>query len=241
MYSIGDFSREICGGPHVTSTKLLGSAKMIKQEKIGSGIIRIYVGLSEKTSEKIENFWALLIEPEWITSSIWQITDGKVEIVSTSPATRWENDLIEPIDASLSSCTQNLPEDIEDPTKTVFGVPNSWVEGGNIKPEYLEKLKKICDDLSLVPSGFVVLSEAISHFIKQEEEVPLSGIVVGISNEILDLSIFDTGKLIGTTSVMRSISVEEDMIEGISRLSGELENLPSRIILFNQKNKNLRR
>ena len=48
MYSIGDFSREICGGPHVTSTKLLGSAKMIKQEKIGSGIIRIYVGLSEK-------------------------------------------------------------------------------------------------------------------------------------------------------------------------------------------------
>lgn len=193
----------------------------------------------KKTSEKIENFWALLIEPEWITSSIWQITDGKVEIVSTSPATRWENDLIEPIDASLSSCTQNLPEDIEDPTKTVFGVPNSWVEGGNIKPEYLEKLKKICDDLSLVPSGFVVLSEAISHFIKQEEEVPLSGIVVGISNEILDLSIFDTGKLIGTTSVMRSISVEEDMIEGISRLSGELENLPSRIILFNQKEQEL--
>ncbi len=49
MYSIGDFSREICGGPHVTSTKLLMSAKMIKQEKIGAGIIRIYVGLSSKT------------------------------------------------------------------------------------------------------------------------------------------------------------------------------------------------
>jgi alanyl-tRNA synthetase len=52
MYTIGDernfFSREICGGPHVTSTKLLGHARMIKQEKIGSGIIRIYVGLSEK-------------------------------------------------------------------------------------------------------------------------------------------------------------------------------------------------
>ena len=52
MYTIGTdndfFSREICGGPHVTSTKLLGSAKMIKQEKIGSGIIRIYVGLFKK-------------------------------------------------------------------------------------------------------------------------------------------------------------------------------------------------
>jgi alanyl-tRNA synthetase len=52
MYTIGGnedyFSREICGGPHVTSTSLLGHARMIKQEKIGSGIIRIYVGLSNK-------------------------------------------------------------------------------------------------------------------------------------------------------------------------------------------------
>lgn len=52
MYTIGSdkdyFSREICGGPHITSTKLLGRARMIKQEKIGSGVIRIYVGLSSK-------------------------------------------------------------------------------------------------------------------------------------------------------------------------------------------------
>lgn len=60
MYSIGQenegpetssgsaFSIEICGGPHVTSTGLLGRARMIKQEKIGSGIIRIYVGLFKK-------------------------------------------------------------------------------------------------------------------------------------------------------------------------------------------------
>ncbi|WKZ25274.1 MAG: alanine--tRNA ligase-related protein [bacterium] len=53
MYTIGSnedyFSREICGGPHVTSTKLVGNVRMIKQEKIGSGVIRIYVGLSSKT------------------------------------------------------------------------------------------------------------------------------------------------------------------------------------------------
>jgi hypothetical protein len=193
----------------------------------------------KKTEDKQENYWALLIEPEWITSSIWNITDGKVKVVSTSPATRWEEDLIEPIDTSLSACTQNLPDDFPDPTKTVFGVPNSWLLDGNIKEEYLEKLKKICTDLSLVPSGFVVLSEAISHFIKQEEESPLSGIVVGISNEAFDISIFDVGKLVGTTTVLRSVSVEEDMIEGISRLGSEMENLPSRIILFNQKEQEL--
>jgi hypothetical protein len=193
----------------------------------------------QKPKEQKDNFWALLIEPEWISSAVWQITDGKVEIISSSPATRWENDLIEPIDASLSSCMQNLPEDVSDPTKTVFGVPNSWIDGGNIKEEYLEKLKKICEDLSLTPSGFVVLSEAISHYIKQDEGAPLSGVVIGISDESLDVSIFSAGKLSGTTTVLRSISMEEDVIEGISRMSGGLENLPSRIILFNQKEQEL--
>lgn len=189
----------------------------------------------QKPKATKENFWALLIEPEWISSAIWQITDGKVEIVSTSPATRWENDLIEAVDTSLSACTQSLPDDVPDPTKTVFGVPNAWIDGGNIKEEYLEKLKKVCQDLSLVPSGFVVLSEAISHYYKQEEGTHLTGVVVGISTETLDISIFSAGKLIGTTNVFRSISIEEDMTEGLSRLGTNQENFPSRIILFNQK------
>src|SRR3989339_400651 len=194
-----------------------------------------------KPKEQKEIFWALLIEPEWVTSAVWQIENGKVAIISSSPATRWETEgnLIEAIDASLSSCTQNLPEEVADPTKTVFGVPSSWIEGGNIKEEYLERLKKVCQDLSLVPSGFVVLSEAISHFIKEEDMTPLSGVVVGISSEAFDISIFNLGKLIGTTSVLRSVSVEEDMMEGLSRLSTNVENLPSRVILFNQKEQEL--
>jgi alanyl-tRNA synthetase len=45
VYSIGSFSREVCGGPHVTHTGAIGSVRIIKQEKIGSGIIRIYASL----------------------------------------------------------------------------------------------------------------------------------------------------------------------------------------------------
>lgn len=199
-----------------------------------------------KSKEKNESFWALLIEPEWITSAIWQVTNGKVEITNASPSTRYDAKsvdeglgLTDAVDASLSSCTQNLPEEADDPTKTVFGVPNSWIAEGNIKDEYLGILKKLCEDLSLVPSGFVVLSEAISHFVKQEEESPLSGIVAGISSENIDLSIFNLGKLVGTTTILRSVSVEDDMVEGLSRLGVGLESFPSRIILFNQNEQEL--
>lgn len=43
VYTIGDFSKEVCGGPHVTNTSEIGRVRIIKQEKVGSGIIRIYM------------------------------------------------------------------------------------------------------------------------------------------------------------------------------------------------------
>ncbi len=41
VYSVGDFSMELCGGPHVKHTGILGKFKIGKQEKIGAGIVRI--------------------------------------------------------------------------------------------------------------------------------------------------------------------------------------------------------
>jgi alanyl-tRNA synthetase len=41
VYTIGDFSKEICGGPHVTNTGLLGHFKIKKEEASSAGIRRI--------------------------------------------------------------------------------------------------------------------------------------------------------------------------------------------------------
>lgn len=49
VYTIGPstgsgspFSKEICGGPHVTHTSEVGRVRIVKQEKLGTGVIRIY-------------------------------------------------------------------------------------------------------------------------------------------------------------------------------------------------------
>ena len=41
VYTIGDFSKEICGGPHVSNTKGMGTFKIKKEESSSSGIRRI--------------------------------------------------------------------------------------------------------------------------------------------------------------------------------------------------------
>ncbi|HSV94475.1 MAG TPA: alanine--tRNA ligase [Spirochaetia bacterium] len=47
VYSVGNepniFSKEICGGPHVTNTEELAKIKVVKQESLGAGTRRLYL------------------------------------------------------------------------------------------------------------------------------------------------------------------------------------------------------
>jgi alanyl-tRNA synthetase len=48
VYRIGDFSQEICGGPHVEATRELGHFKITKEEAVGGGVRRIRAVLADE-------------------------------------------------------------------------------------------------------------------------------------------------------------------------------------------------
>lgn len=50
VYSIGDFSIEICGGPHVTNTNVLGKFKIEKEEASSKGVRRIKAKLYDENN-----------------------------------------------------------------------------------------------------------------------------------------------------------------------------------------------
>ena len=48
VYTIGDVSKEICGGPHINNTSELGTMKIQKEESSSSGVRRLKIVLEDK-------------------------------------------------------------------------------------------------------------------------------------------------------------------------------------------------
>lgn len=199
------------------------------------------LGIFKKQQEQ-EYFWSLVIGKNWVEAGIWRLSDNKTEVVATGPAGSWQEDneetLISAADSSLSAAAGTLEEDAVEPTKVVFGLPPAWIENGNIKNERLAALKKLCKELELKPAGFVVIPEAITHFLKAKEGAPLNGILVGLSEDSIDVSLVQSGKILGTTEVGRSMSLGQDLAEGLARLP-RLAQYPSRILLYDHRVGNL--
>jgi len=186
--------------------------------------------------EKRNYYWSLIIEPNWLSAAIWTMEDASIRVMSMSTPFGWGSvdELVEAANNALSEAIEGYPEDAPEPDQAVFGVSPSWVTEGNIKPEYLDYIRQICAKLSLKPSGFVVLPEAIAHHIKVDEGSPLTGIIIGVRADSLDLTIFRLGNLVGTVEVGRSVSIVDDVVEGLARFKSP-EHLPSRIMLYNGK------
>ncbi len=51
VYKIGDYSMEICGGPHVQHTGGMGRFRITKAESIGQGVQRVRADLVEATEQ----------------------------------------------------------------------------------------------------------------------------------------------------------------------------------------------
>lgn len=193
--------------------------------------------LSGRTDGGQEYYWAIVIKPGWVDCGIWRLSESGVSVIASSAPVSWEdgtNALLEALDNSLTIASQNFKGEGEAPKKTVFGVVSSWVSEGKIKSDHLEQLRHICLRLDLEPTGFVVLPEAIGHHIHEKEGTPVNAVLIGVDEEELSVSLFRLGMLLGTSTVARSVSIVEDVEEGLSRFPLD-EPFPSRLILFDSR------
>jgi hypothetical protein len=192
----------------------------------------------QENKEKSEYYLALILLDEKVSAVILESIEGKIKVMgrheehfSSSIETISHDDFLATIDKAISTAEETLPPNIET-HKTVFGVKESWIEEETkkIKKEHLADLKKMCSSLNLSPIGFMVTSEAIAHFLQEEEGAPLSAIFVEIGKSYVDVALYRGGKVIEKANGELEDSAPATVDKLLKHLTVPV--LPARIVLF---------
>jgi len=191
-----------------------------------------------KQKEKKEYFLALVLRNEKANAVFFEESEGKVSVLGKH-SENFENsieqassdELLDVLDKAISTAEQSLPENIET-IKTIFGVKGTWVEDNKIKKGYLIKLKKISEELGLVPIGFLVVFEAIAHFLQKEEGAPVTTILVETGEKYISVANIRAGRIVEskTSEILESPA---QTVDNLLKHFSSSEILPARIIIFN--------
>ncbi len=186
-----------------------------------------------------EYFLALLLREEAIHAVVFEQVNGHIQVVgqgksllTSSIESISDDDLLDSADKAISFAEESLPDDIQT-HKTVFGVKETWVSDMHITKNYLEKLKKVAQQLDLIPIGFLVFPEAIAHLLQKEEGAPVSAILIDAGEKQITMTLIRAGRIVET----KEIPVQEDLIITVENGLKEFENVeifPSRLILFDK-------
>ena len=194
----------------------------------------------KKTEPQKNFFLALLIKPHKVGAILFEEINSKLFILANNEVTLTKDtselssqELLESADKVITSVESSLPEGAT-LEKTIFSVPYDWIEEGKIKKEYLGKLKKVCEDLGLVPVGYLVSIEAIVAFLAQSEGVPVSAIFVEVAGKKVFLYLVRGGKILE----VQAGAIEDKLLATVESLLKKVEGmdvLPSKIILLDYK------
>lgn len=194
----------------------------------------------QKKEEAKEFFLSLIFKPFSVCAILFEKTGGRLAIVSYKERdVEGEVDsyssemLVEVCDKVITQVEQSLPPSVE-VSKTIFAVPNNFVEEGKIGKEYLAKFKKVCEDLDLKPMGFIVTIEAIVHFLQKKEGVPITSIFVEITRESLVLYLVRAGNIVEVKEAQHSNQFAKT-VELLLKSVHTFEVLPSKMVLLDYK------
>lgn len=184
-----------------------------------------------KKQQSAEYFFALTISFTKVTAAVWGIERGKLEIFSSSSQNYHSVD--ELTDAANFALDEALGSFQPEPEQVLFGVPETWLQDENIKPEYLTVLKRMVKDLGLQPMAYVSTAHAVCHLLQKQQGVPVGAVLVEHDNPIT-VSVIKGGKIIASKKHKRSGDLSEDIEKALASYT-DIEVLPSKIVLYGEK------
>lgn len=185
-------------------------------------------------SQESEYFFAINIEPSQVTGAIWGVDGKKLHLVSTATSPyQSEDDLIEAANLSLDEALANFQPE---PTKVLFGVPDSWLQDDVLKEDRLKLLQKLIKELDISPLAYVSTTSAVCHLLQKEQGVPTTAVLVQVADP-LTVAVVKGGKIVALKEQKRSANLPDDIEKILLSFSG-IEVLPSKILLYGSGNLN---
>lgn len=186
-----------------------------------------------KKSVTPEYFFALSIGPSELISSVWQILEGRLEILNQATLSYSGTD--EFVEKAYQVLDQSLGDLEIDPQKVLFGVPDSWSQDEDLKEPYLKLLRKLLKEADLTPMAYVLTTNAISFYLQKEEGAPPTTILLTVG-DFLEATLIRGGKVIESRSVEHSGELFDD-VEKVFGQFHDNEVLPSKLLLYPTKDK----
>ncbi len=157
---------------------------------------------------------SLLLTNSSIQAALWSISGDVIEVLRHSKPFTYKDQ--QSCLLSTDKALQELGKQSENVNETVFGFEASWVDDAGITDAKKPLLKKVTEELSLQPVGFVVMTEALyHHFLKKDPQ--LSTLLVQLLPDDLVVSVVDRGSLVKSEQVGRSKAVVSDVTEALAR------------------------
>lgn len=181
---------------------------------------------------KGEYFLVLGIEEHRISAAIAHIIDNQISIIGTGES-EWssaENES-EAADIAISAAEKNLPEDIL-VDKVVLGLPLTFLDDDKVKPEEMEKMKRICKELDLKPLGYIDYPQALMLHLEIKEESKPTTFLLSVGKSNLIFSLIRVGKIEKSCITARTDSFINDFTLSLKSFKDEI--LPSRILLYDE-------
>lgn len=184
-------------------------------------------------SQNKEYFLTIGVQEHKIIATVAVISRKEINIIG-SGISEFANgsEETEAADIAISKAEEKIGENVL-VQKVIFGLPVSFLDGDEIRPQHLQRLKKITKTLSLIPCGFVEYPQALSYYLQTKEESPPTLLLLSIGSKQITFSHIRVGKIENNFLADKTASITSDFEKAIINFASA-EILPSRIMLYDE-------
>lgn len=181
-----------------------------------------------KNTAFAQYYFALDIGLSHVTGAVWELGTEHVDIIGQKTLSyQGSDDLLQKANLSLDQALDGLA--IE-PDKILFGIPDNWLDGDELKQIHLKLLHQMVKEYELEPLAYVAQSNALVHYLQKLDGVPPTAILIGV-DDYLSVSLVRVGKVVAAGSAKKSDNLYQD-VEALLLSFSEVESLPSKILLY---------